>query len=172
MPNFKAYINTHNIRLLKNNSNEDPPMGKPNCSCPRAQKANCPLKGRCKDKNLIYQAEVLNSQDGTKEYYIGATSTTFKERFGVHKQSFRNINQCQTTLSRHIWALKDNNIDYELKFRTISKAQPYSPKFKQCGLCLKEKTIMITQLESSSLNKRNELTSKCLHRVKFLLGKA
>ena len=64
----------------------------------KSPKNNCPLKGRCKDKNLIYQAEVLNIQDGTREYYIGATSTTFKERLGVHKQSFRNRNQCQTTL--------------------------------------------------------------------------
>ena len=171
MPNFKAYINTHNKRLLKNMTNEDPPIGTPNCSCPRAQKANCPLNGRCKDKNLIYQAEVLNSQDDTKEYYIGATSTTFKERLGVHKQSFKNRNQCQTTLSRHIWALKDSNINYELKYKIISKAQPYNPKFKQCGLCLKETTIIITQPEISTLNKRNELTSKCMHRDKFLLGK-
>ena len=40
---------------------------------------------------------------------------------------------------------------------------------KRCNLCLKEKFLIICRPELSTLNKRNELVSSCLHRNKALL---
>ena len=132
------------------------------------QKEN--LRGKCLNKNIIFQATIQENISKKEETYIGLASTTFKERLGVHRQSFRNRNLNQTTLSRYLWALKDQNIHYSLKFSILARAKPYSSKFKQCGLCNKERFFIITQPLKSSLNRRNELTSKCMHRDKFLLS--
>ena len=53
-----------------------------------------------------------NNNTVTKRFYIGQTSRTFKERWGVHTNSFRNRN-CKnpTELTKYIWSLEDKNID-------------------------------------------------------------
>ena len=110
-----------------------------NCSCPANKKDICPLDGRCLDINIIYQAEVENKNDGTKETYVGLTSTTFKSRLSTHKKSFTDRTYNQTALSRHIWKLKDKGVDYNIKYKIIGRGKPYSPKNKRCTLCLREK---------------------------------
>ena len=40
---------------------------------------------------------------------VGLCSTDFKARKAVHDHSFRNREDNQTSLSKHIWDLKDNN---------------------------------------------------------------
>ena len=172
MPNFGMYIKAHNRKIFRENSinsDYDPPPGALNCTCPNSKKLECPLRGRCKDRNLIYMAEVTDEDNHTVESYVGSTSTTFKEKFGVNKQSFKNRNTNKTVLSRYIWSLKDKGHNFHIKYRIVAKARPYDPKFKQCGLCIKEATVIITQPQLATLNKRNELTSKCLHREKYLL---
>ena len=172
MPNFCAYISNHNNRIFKSNGyneEDNPPPGMVNCSCPKAKMSDCPLSRRCLEKNLVYQAIVTNESDGSNESYVGTTSTNFKARYAVHKQSFKNRMQNQTTLSKHIWDLADASKSYSLKFKILYRAKPYTSKFKQCGLCIKEKTTIITQPENATLNKRTELTAKCLHREKYLL---
>ena len=72
-------------------------------------------------------------------------------------------------LSKHIWNLRDNDIEHSLSWRIITKAQPYSSTNKRCNLCLKEKLLIIRHPHLSSLNKRNELVSSCRHRNKALL---
>ena len=132
--------------------------------------ANCPLGGRCLDVNIIYQAEVENLTDNSKEYYVGLTATTFKSRLAVHKKSFTDRNYNQTGLSRHIWNLKDSNVNYTIKYQIIGRGKPYSPKNNRCTLCLREKTIILSKPKESTLNIRNEFTSKCPHREKYLLS--
>ena len=48
-----------------------------------------------------------------KETYIGLSSTQFKFRFSNHESSFENQSgRNKTTLSHHIWNLKDNDVNY------------------------------------------------------------
>ena len=74
-----------------------------------------------------------------------------------------------TELSKHIWTLKDNNIEHLISWRILASHSPYNNSSKRCNLCLKEKLLIICRPELSTLNKRNELVSSCRHRNKTLL---
>ena len=104
------------------------------------------------------------------ETYIGLTENDFKTRYRNHTASFRLAKHRNSTeLSKHIWTLKDNNIDHTISWRIISSSSSYKSSNKRCNLCLKEKFLIIYRPELSSLNKRNELVSSCRHRNKALL---
>ena len=87
--------------------------------------------------------------------------------------NIRNIssynNRNSTELSKHVWTLKENNINYSIAWRILSSHLPYNSSSKRCNLCLKEKFLIICRPELSTLNKRNELVSSCRHRNKALL---
>ena len=67
-----------------------------------------PLPGQCTVKNLVSRATVPNNN--TIKKYVGLTANTFKERFGGHKQDFKN--RTSSTLAGHTWKLKDEQKDY------------------------------------------------------------
>ena len=163
MPNIKNKIDSHNKRKLSDSAIEP---GKP-CNC--RNKDNCPLNGECREKNIIYQATVAAENNRT-ETYIGLTSTEFKTRYNNHNSSFRESkNRYQTELSKHIWKLKDSNINYQIKWKIIGKAKPYCNTTKRCNLCLLEKYYIICHKDKASLNQKSELISCCRHKSKFLL---
>ena len=121
------------------------------------------------DESIVYRAEVT-SDNNTKIYY-GATEGEFKTRYNNHTKSFRHKKYCsETELSRHIWSLKDNNINYTLRWEIESFASPYKCGSKRCDLCLTEKLYIIKVDTRHLLNKRNELISKCRHKNKYLLS--
>ena len=94
----------------------------------------------------------------------------FKTRYRNHSASFRHAKHRNSTeLSKHIWTLKDRDIDHSISWRIISSSSPYNSSSKRCNLCLKEKFLIICRPDLSSLNKRNELASSCRHRKKALL---
>ena len=106
----------------------------------------------------------------SSETYIGLTETDFKTRHRNHTASFRHAKHKNSTeLSKHIWTLKNDNIDYSISWRVLSSNSPYNSSSKRCNLCLKEKFLIIYRPDLSSLNKRNELVSSCRHRNKALL---
>ena len=65
--------------------------------------------------------------------------------------------QNSTELSKHIWTLKENDIDHFISWCILSSRSPYNSASKRCNLCFKEKLLIICQPELSSLNKSNEL---------------
>ena len=171
MPNIKNKIDQHNKSQLKpkeNNSNT--------CNC--RNKTACPLEGKCLQSSIIYQATVTANQPSnnsaaieTKETYIGLTETTFKLRHGNHKHSFNNPKlRNATELSKHIWTLKEKQIDYTITWKIISKAKAYSNSSKICHLCLQEKYYIICHPEIASLNQKSGLLNSCRHKNKFLLS--
>ena len=102
--------------------------------------------------------------------YSGLTGNTFKERYYGHSSSFRHRDENNsTTLSTHIWKLKDENKNYNLKWRIIDRGRKFNPINRKCHLCLKEKYHIIFQPEGASLNRRSELFSTCRHRWQQLL---
>ena len=69
--------------------------------------------------------------------YIGSTATSFKTRYGNHKQTFIKIDQeNKTTLSGEIWRLKRIRPDYDfdLKFSVLVLAKAYNRESKMCQL--------------------------------------
>ena len=138
------------------------------CSC--RQKITCPLNGNCLQSSPIYQATVAREDNTTTETYIRLTENDFKTRYRNHTASFQHTKHRNSTkLSKHIWTLKENNIDHFILWHILSSRSPYNSASKRCNLCLKEKLLIIHPPELSSLNKHNEHMSSCYHRNKQLL---
>lgn len=174
MNNTKQIIDSHNKRILTASMPTDDTAAaatinnKKSCNC--RQKNACPLDGNCLQSSVIYQATVTRKDNNTAETYIGLTESDFKTRYRNHTASFRHAKHRNSTeLSKHIWTLKDNDIEHFISWRILSSHSPYNSSSKRCNLCLKEKFLIICQPELSTLNKRNELVSSCRHRNKALL---
>ena len=73
---------------------------------------------------------------------------------------FHNLD---SELSKHIWQLKLNGTEFNLKWSIAAYATPYRCGTRRCDLCLTEKYIIARATQNSLLNKRTELISKCRH---------
>lgn len=169
MGNIKQVIDGHNKSILSKNTSDNISNNMPrecNCRAPN----NCPLSGHCLSKSAIYQATVSTADDQPDKHYVGLTQNTFKTRYANHTASFRHINKrCDTELSKHVWKLKEKNINFNIKWRILKHASAYSNETKRCQLCNWEKYFIIFHPNMASLNKRNELLSTCRHASRFLL---
>ena len=144
---------------------------KKTCSCPKKDKPNCPLQGRCLSAGIIYKATV-NTDDDVK-HYIGLCETSFKQRLYLHRSGWNAKDfkeSCGAELSKHVWGLINQKIPHSINWEIITHAKPYQCSGSRCYLCLNEKLYIATHKDRSSLlNKRNELVSKCRHKNKFSL---
>ena len=77
----------------------------------------------------------------------------------------------ETTLSKFVWNLKDNNIDHDLTWKILDRAQPYNPIQDICNLCLLEKYYLIFKPETGALNENEEINRYCLHKDPLLIDK-
>ena len=162
-PNMENIIKSHNSNIINSTTAQEPDR----CNC--RNRSNCPLPGKCTIKNVIYKATVSTSEN--KKHYIGLTSNTFKTRYSLHKTSFTNKDKRNNTeLSKYIWKLKDNNTAYQIEWKILKIAKPYTPASKKCNSCLWGKYYIITADRTNTLNSRSELTSSCRHKSKFLLS--
>lgn len=159
--NMEAIISGKNAKILASTTPENR-----TCSCPR--NVTCPLQGKCLTKNLVYHTKVTQ-EDQTTNDYIGLTSTDFKARLAVHKRSFINEEENQTSLSKHIWELKRKNINYTLNWELVDRAMPFSPVTGVCWLCIKEKFHIMFRPSMANLNSRSEIYSNCRHKKSALL---
>ena len=109
-------------------------------------------------------------QPGQKRDLYWSNKQYFKKRYYGHRHSFKNRNsEHSTTLSSHIWNLKDKNENYSIKWKVIDRASKFNPITRKCRLCIKEKYHIIFQPEGATLNERSELFSTCRHRLDKLL---
>ena len=130
----------------------------------------CPLDKKCLTKNLIYQATVTKPNHDSKNY-IGLSSTEFKSRLAVHKNSSKTPESCQTSLSKHIHDLNKEGIQPTVTWKLIDRGKPYSPVSGVCQLCLKEKFYILFKPEMAALNSRNKIFNSCRHKRSVLLVK-
>ena len=121
--------------------------------------------------SIVYRAEVTSDNNTKISLMI-----TERQRASLKPDTTTTLNPSgikkycsETELSRHIWSLKDNNINYMLRWAIGSFASPYKCGSKRCDLCLTEKLYIIKADTRHLLNKRNELISKCRHKNKYLL---
>ena len=166
MPNIKSAINNHNRRILQeNNDNERA------CNCIR--KEACPLSNQCLTTNIVYEATITSiAQDNRPKTYIGISEGPFKKRFANHKKSFNHIKyEKETELSKEYWRLKNSGEVPIVTWKIKKKCAPFNPNSSKCNLCLSEKKFILELCENShTLNKRDELVSKCRHENKFRLN--
>jgi len=165
-PNIKTIIDKHNKSVL------DKPIIDKDKTCNCRVPEQCPVNGKCMTEQLIYQAAVTTeSNNSPPQTYIGLTETSFKTRYNNHTSSFRHSNKRNSTeLSKYIWHLKDQDIDFSINWRIMSTAKSFNTNTKRCNLCLLEKFYIVYKPNSATLNNRNELVTMCRHARKHLLG--
>ena len=160
-----ATFQEHNFKILKGSNSLEYESC---CNC-RKSMYPCPFNGNCLVESLIYRAEVID-ENANLATYTGLTSNSFKKRHYRHRQSFKHRKlEHDTTLSSHIWSLKDENVNFHIQWREVGRAPRFNPITRKCKLCIKEKYHIIFQPEGASLNKRSELFSTCRHRKRDLL---
>ena len=165
MDNMSTFIKKHNHKVL----NPKTTTTEYGCNC--RSKKNCPLDNNCLSPSLVYKASVTTKDDTAGKIYIGLTEGTFKQRYNQHTLSLRNKKYANSTeLSKHIWILNDNKIEYTINWSILTTAAAYNNKTKRCNLCSAEKFYIIKADNSTLLNKRSELISKCRHENKYYLS--
>ena len=149
MPNMKAIIIGQNKKLLEKESFQ---QSKP-CNCKNKDTCICPLKGSCRQRSVIYQADI--SHRNTTESYIGCSETEFKSRYYNHIQLFKSIKKRNATeLSKTFWNAKESGFKPTTNWKIINLVTPYKPGQKCCNLCLTEKLEILQANQPSILNKR------------------
>ena len=83
-----------------------------------------------KQKGKLSPRGAVTQPDQSTQNYVGLSSEDFKTRLAIHEHSFRNPEDNQTALIKHILDLKDKDINYEIKWKLIDRAKPYSPEKK------------------------------------------
>ena len=124
---------------------------------------------KCLAKYIVYKAEATTT-DKRKLYY-GTLDGEFKTRFNNHTSSFRHKSySTDTELSKYIWKLSKEKIQYEIKWNIAAYTSPYKCGSRRCDLCLTEKLKIMREDPELLLNERSELVSKCRHKNKFILA--
>ena len=66
---------------------------------------------------------MTEDRTGKVETYTGATGATFKKRLGGHRYDMSNPKaRHSTTLSSHVWGLKDKGEEFGLKWELVERA--------------------------------------------------
>ena len=158
---------SHNRKVLKPIETTE----QTNCRC----RSQCALNGACRNGPIVYRATVpqTNRTEGENRTstYVGSTQE-FKPRLFNHEASFRNEQlKTRTSLSQLIWS-ENLGPKPTINWDIITRAFTYNKGGRYCDLCLSEALAISRNLRNAgSLNKRNELTNKCLHKMRFRLNR-
>lgn len=161
--NMATLIKNRNAALLKPAARDKP------CNC--RTKADCPLNGKCRATDLVYEATVTSRND--RKTYVGMTSNEFKTRYANHKTSMRHAKyENSTELAKYAHHLARENRDFAITWAIKERAKSYSNISGRCNLCIAEAYHIMFAEKASSLNKRSEIISKCRHQHRFALSSA
>ena len=168
--NVRTIIDNHNKKILS--SPHTDPEDQQLCNC--ANKSDCPLDNQCMSRAVVYKGDVSVVDETIPDRnYIGLTEPPWKGRYSGHKTSFKKeYKRNETTLSQHIWKLKDRGLQANIKWSIQAKSFPYRCGSRKCDLCLTEKLHILKSDAKTTLNSRSELVNKCRHALKFKLTKA
>ena len=165
---MKQIVSAHNTKLIKQTEQQQQDVVTKTCNCQK-NAAPCPLEGNCLIKGVVYHATVTENLSQKTENYIGLTDNTFKERHRNHKKLFKNAKyKTETELSVHLWKLKQQKIEYTIKWKVIHRGKSFNPVSKICQLCTKEKYYLIFKPNLCSLNENKEFGAHCRHQKKLL----
>ena len=104
--------------------------------------------------------------------YYGQTASKFIIRYRNHISNFKNEKYSKNTeLSKYIWKLKNEGVNYEIKWEIHKRIKPYNPGGKRCNLCIGEAMSILYHNENDNLiNKKDEVLHNCMHRRKWKLS--
>ena len=98
------------------------------------------MGGDCVHVDVVYGATVTPLDqnnlplDDEAERYVGEAEN-WKSRFYVHNRSFTVRDpDIQTSLSNHIWDLKDENIQFSITWQVLEKSKSFNPICLKCLL--------------------------------------
>ena len=131
------------------------------CKC--RIKEECPVDNVCQTPDVLYNAKVI-SDSGTASY-LGQTGDEFKKRWRNHKSNFLvEKNKHKTTLSSHIWNLRESGEKYTVEWKILKQIPSYRPGDRYYKLCTAEVFGIIFKKEISGLNYRSEIFKPCPHK--------
>ena len=154
MPSMKSSVNMHNKRILKKENGERI-NNEPRKTCNCSKDTECPLDNCCFEKDMQYSAEVTSNLPnyGTK-VYKGICSTTWKDRYANHKQSFNYEKYgTETALAAEIWKIKRAGGEYDIKWKKETIKKSYTPEGGSCSLCAHEKLVIALYEGQNLINK-------------------
>ena len=157
MPNLKRIISGHNARVIK--KSRDRNDDEPGCNCQRPD--TCPLNGQCQIRSIVYKATITTECPADSRVYIGGTDTTFKMRHYGHASDLRvNKKEGGTELSRHVWKLREQGKDPEVRWEVLKRCQPYRSGKRVCDVCNTEKLQILRHMGPGCVNWKSELNNK------------
>ena len=132
-PNAARIIKSINSKILCHDSATSDAK---ECNC--RDKNSCPLQKKCLTKSVVYEA-TLTTATQEKFKYLGLTEGTFKERYNMHKSSFRH----------------DEQKNYTISWRIAAKGYPTKGGNKDCDLCMTEKILILSKCKEPDNNLLN-----------------
>ena len=121
---YEAKIDNHNRKIMSIGREREEVTRTCNCR----DKQLCPLKGKCLQEGVVYKAIVTQTETMKQDIYIGMTENPFKTRYNLHNSSFRLPHKrSTTTLSEHLWKLKDAGVIHKTEWTILDKAKPCPP---------------------------------------------
>ena len=113
MNNMSSFIKQHNRNILFSSPNSKERSY--NCT----NKDKCPLASSCLITCIVYRVDVIKQNETHIYYHI--SDVEFKYWYNNHKNSFRNQDyENKTELSKHIWQLKRNGTEFNLKWSIVT----------------------------------------------------
>ena len=111
----------------------------------------CPVSGQCLRGPVVYRAAI--TANNNTEYYTGIAGNSFKERVNKHKHDIRSSDKRHsTTMSKHIWELKDSGTDFNLTWSIVENAPIFNHTTQKCRLCNTEKLLIMFNPEGATIN--------------------
>ena len=72
--------------------------------------------------------------------------------------------------SRHVWSLKEKNINFEIGWKILERSGPYRKGSRRCDVCAAEKHLILlnTRGPDPYLTAKSEIFRNCVHFKKYL----
>ena len=86
MPSMEKLITAKNQSIFRKESRSSPATAH-TCNC--RQPSACPVRGKCLNEGIVYQAIVTREDNNDESSYVGLTEGKFKRRYANHNTSFR-----------------------------------------------------------------------------------
>ena len=67
--------------------------------------------------------------------------------------------------------LKNEKKEFDIQWKIVARAKPFSPVSGICALCTLEKFYILTKPNLATLNRNEEIYNTCRHKLGLLLDK-
>ena len=118
MHNVQQIIKWHNKTILTSAAENNNKL----CNC--REKNSCPLKGKCLQKGVVYQATIVQKHTNQKDTYIGITENEFKQDTINTPPAFDYHTKSPLQLCEHMWNLKTITSSTAFRGRLLKTATP------------------------------------------------